>query len=104
MLESLKRMLGLGAKVDFKELVRQGAVILDVRSKSEFAGGHINGAINISVDTLGANLSRLKNKGKPIITCCASGMRSASARRILKANGYTQVYNGGDWPNLKRRI
>lgn len=41
MLESLKRMLGLGSKVDFKELVRQGAVILDVRSKSEFAGGHI---------------------------------------------------------------
>lgn len=104
MLEGLKRILGLGPKVDFKELVQQGAVVLDVRSKGEYAGGHIKGSMNISVDTLGSNLSKLKNKDKPIITCCASGMRSASAKNILKTNGYTQVYNGGGWSSLQHKI
>tara|TARA_A100000171_G_C2132657_1_gene147789 strand:- start:1347 stop:1664 length:318 start_codon:yes stop_codon:yes gene_type:complete len=104
MLEGLKRLFGLGSKVDFKELVQQGAVVLDVRSKGEFAGGHIKGSMNISVDALGSNLNRLKNKDKPIITCCASGMRSASAKNILKANGYTQVYNGGGWSSLQHKI
>ncbi|MGW8123541.1 rhodanese-like domain-containing protein [Roseivirga echinicomitans] len=104
MLESLKRLFGLGPKVDFRELVQQGAVVLDVRSKGEYAGGHIKGSMNISVDALGSNLSRLKNKDKPIITCCASGMRSASAKNILKANGYTQVYNGGGWSSLQHKI
>lgn len=104
MLDSLKRLFGLGPKVDFKELVQQGAVVLDVRSKGEYTGGHIKGSMNISVDTLGSNLSKLKNKDKPIITCCASGMRSASARNILKSNGYTQVYNGGGWSSLQHKI
>lgn len=104
MLDSLKRLFGLGPKVDFKELVQQGAVVLDVRSKGEYTGGHIKGSMNISVDALGSNLNRLKNKDKPIITCCASGMRSASAKNMLKANGYTQVYNGGGWASLQQKI
>jgi rhodanese-related sulfurtransferase len=46
-------------------------------------------------------LSKLK-KETPVITCCASGMRSASAKSILKSNGFTEVHNGGSWMNLKR--
>ncbi len=97
-------MLGFGPKVDYAGLVKRGAVILDVRSKSEYAAGHIKGSINISVDTLNINLSKLKDKNKPIITCCASGMRSASAKSILGSNGYTQVYNGGAWSSLQSKI
>lgn len=97
-------MLGLGPKVDYAALVKQGATILDVRSKGEYAGGHIKGSVNISVDTLSNNLSKLKDKNKQIITCCASGMRSASAKSILKSNGYTHVYNGGGWSSLQSKI
>ena len=97
-------MLGLGPKVNYAELIKQGATILDVRSKGEYAGGHIKGSLNISVDTLKSNLGKLKDKNKPIITCCASGMRSASAKSILKSNGYTQVYNGGGWSSLQSKI
>lgn len=97
-------MLGLGPKVNYAELIKQGATILDVRSKSEYAGGHIKGSVNISVDTLKSNLGKLKDKNKPIITCCASGMRSASAKSFLKSNGYTQVYNGGGWSSLQSKI
>lgn len=104
MINTLKKIFGLGPGVNYAELVKNGAIILDVRSKGEFAGGHIKGAINISVDTLSNNLSKLKDKNQPIITCCASGMRSASAKSILKSNGYTQVYNGGGWGSLQSKL
>jgi phage shock protein E len=104
MIDTIKNIFGLGPKVDYKELVKQGAVILDVRSKGEYSGGHIKDSINISVDTLSNNLDKLKDKNKTIITCCASGMRSASAKRILKSNGYTNVHNGGGWASLNSKI
>ena len=103
MINAIKNLLGFGSKVDYAELVKQGAVILDVRSKGEYQGGHIKGSINISVDNLSSNLSKLK-KDKPIITCCASGMRSASAKSILKSNGFTEVHNGGGWSSLQNKI
>ncbi|UFH46242.1 rhodanese-like domain-containing protein [Flavobacterium galactosidilyticum] len=104
MFDSIKKLFGFGPSVNYADLVKQGAIILDVRSKAEYSGGHINGSVNISVDTLSSNLSKLKDKNKTIITCCASGMRSASAKSILKSNGYTNVYNGGGWSNLKNKI
>ncbi len=103
MLDSIKSIFGL-EKTDYAQLVKEGAVIVDVRSKGEFAGGHIKGSINIPVDQLAANLNKLKDKAKPIITCCASGMRSASAKSILQSNGYTNVYNGGGWSSLQNKI
>lgn len=94
----------MGATVDYKNLVNEGAIILDVRSVSEYASGHIKGSINIPVDQLGRNLNKLKDKDKTIITCCASGMRSASAKSILKSAGYANVYNGGAWSSLNSKI
>ena len=83
MINAIKNLFGFGTKVDYSDLVKQGAIILDVRSKGEYQSGHIKGSINIPLDTLNNNLNKLK-KDKPIITCCASGMRSASAKSILK--------------------
>lgn len=103
MINAIKNILGFGPKVDYAELVKQGAIILDVRSKGEYQDGHIKGSINISLDTLSNNLGKLK-KDKPIITCCASGMRSASAKSILKSNGFIEVYNGGGWMSLQNKI
>lgn len=104
MINTIKKLFGIGPQVNYAELVQQGALILDVRSKGEYAGGHIKGSINISVDTLNNNLNKLKNKEQTIITCCASGMRSASAKSILKSQGYTKVYNGGGWNSLQNKI
>jgi phage shock protein E len=103
MMETLKKILGLGPSVDYAQLVKEGAVILDVRSKGEYAGGHIKGSINVSVDQLKNNLGRL-DKQKTIITCCASGMRSGMAKSILESNGYKQVHNGGSWASLQTKI
>ncbi|TRX21885.1 rhodanese-like domain-containing protein [Flavobacterium franklandianum] len=104
MINTLKKLFGFGPSVNYAELVKNGAIVLDVRSKSEYAGGHIKGSVNISVDTLRNNLVKIKDKDKPIITCCASGMRSASAKSILASNGYTQVYNGGGWYSLQNKL
>jgi rhodanese-related sulfurtransferase len=104
MLSSIKQLFGLGPAVNYAELMKEGAIILDVRSKGEYAGGHIKGSMNISVDQLANNLDKLKDKNKAIITCCASGMRSASAKSILSSKGYTKVYNGGSWFSLQNKI
>jgi len=104
MFDSIKNILGMGPKTDYTKLVKEGAVIIDVRSRSEYASGHIRGSINIPVDQLRDNLHKLKDKNKPIITCCASGMRSASAKTLLKANGYSDVYNGGGWGSLQSKL
>jgi len=90
-----------GKKVDLKEVISNGAVILDVRTKGEYQSGHLRNSLNIPVDNLQQNLKKLK-KDKTIITCCASGARSAYAKRILKSNGFEQVHNGGSWNSLKK--
>jgi rhodanese-related sulfurtransferase len=104
MLESIKNMFGLGTKTDYSELIKQGAIILDVRSKGEFAGGHIKNSINIPVDQLSNNLAKLKDKDKCIICCCASGMRSGTAKRILESKGYKVVFNGVGWNSLQNKL
>jgi rhodanese-related sulfurtransferase len=103
MLDALKKLFGM-TTVDYAALVEQGAVILDVRSKGEYAGGHVKGSINIPVDQLRNNLGKLPDKSKPIITCCASGMRSGAAKGILESSGYQQVHNGGSWASLQYKV
>lgn len=100
----LRKLFGLGPSVDYKELMDNGATIIDVRTPGEFSQGHIKGSLNIPLDALSSKLNKLKDKNKPIITCCASGMRSASAKGILKSNGYTEVHNGGGWSSLNNKI
>jgi len=103
MIQLFKKLFGSGPKVNYKELVATGATIVDVRTKGEYQSGHIKGSVNIPLDNLRNNLSKIK-KDKPVITCCASGMRSASGKNILKSNGFNEVYNGGGWMSLQNKI
>lgn len=96
--------MGFSPAPDYNELLKDGGMIMDVRSKAEFAGGHIKGSKNIPLPNLSANPGIPKDKNKPIITCCASGMRSASAKSLLQSKGYTRVYNGGSWYSLNNKI
>ncbi len=104
MITKLLKLFGQGSKTDYSKLLNEGALIIDVRTKGEFASGHIRGSMNIPVDALKHNLSKLKNREIPIITCCASGMRSGVAKNFLLSNGYKQVYNGGSWASLQRKL
>jgi len=98
-----KSMFGMGPKVDYAELFRNGAQVVDVRTKGEYQTGHIKGSLNIPLDALKHGMSKL-NKNQPVITCCASGMRSASAKSILFSAGFKEVHNGGGWHSLNHKI
>ena len=102
MIQKIKSLLGIGPKVDLGELIAGGATILDVRSKSEFASGHAKRSVNVPVDQLSGYLKNIKSKDHPIITCCASGVRSASAKHFLKGQGFTNVHNAGPWFTLNK--
>lgn len=103
MMDTLKSMLGLGPTVDFNELMAKGAQIIDVRTTGEYASGHIKGSKNIPLQSLSSNLNKI-NKNLPVITCCASGMRSASAKSVLQSQGFKDVYNGGGWASLNAKL
>ncbi len=103
MINLIKNIFGTKSKINLKELIQKGATIIDVRTTGEFNGGHIRGSVNIPLDKLQSHLPKIK-KDKPIITCCASGIRSASAKSILISNGFPEVHNGGGWMSLKNKI
>lgn len=103
MLKTLKSLLGIGPGADYKELVKSGAQIIDVRTPGEFQSGHIKGSKNIPLQNLQNGMKKI-DKNKPVITCCASGVRSGSAKRMLQSNGFNEVYNGGGWMSLRNKI
>lgn len=76
------------------QLVEEGALLVDVRSPGEFAGGHLPAALNVPLPELNTRAAELAKKGKAIVVYCASGMRSASAARVLKQAG-AQVFDLG---------
>ncbi len=103
MFEAIKNFFK-GVRVDYAELMSQGAVIIDVRTPQEYDRGHIKGSMNLPLAELPNRLKSINDKDKIYITVCASGMRSASAKSILKRNGYQSVYNGGGWQGLQSKI
>lgn len=80
------------------ELLKQGAVIIDVRSREEFAAGNSSGSINVPLQELAGKTLGV-DRERTIIVCCASGTRSAVAVGILKGKGYKKVLNAGPWTN-----
>lgn len=73
---------------------REDARIVDVRDAEEFAGGHLPDAINIPAGKLAERVAELeKFKDKPLIVCCAAGMRSSKACGELKKQGFEKLYN-----------
>jgi phage shock protein E len=78
-----------------RELVSKGARLIDVRTPGEFSRGHIDGAENVPLDRIGAHAAALLEEERAIVVYCASGMRSASAKRALKAAGAREVYDLG---------
>ncbi len=102
-LDFLKKLLGGGASEKIKELYDNGAIIVDVRTPSEFSMGHIKNSTNIPLHELSKSLGKLKKQDKVVITCCQSGRRSGMAAQQMKAAGI-QAVNGGGWASLRRII
>lgn len=82
-----------------KQVITDGAIVVDVRTPGEFAGGHPKGAKNIPLDALPAKINQIKGWNKPVVVCCASGMRSSRAKSLLESKGI-EVHDAGPWTTL----
>jgi phage shock protein E len=92
----LLKRLSLVSASRARELLKQGALIVDVRSPGEFQSGHIPQALNIPLGELHDELPRrVKDKQQPLLLHCLSGGRSGIARHQAKSLGYSNVFNLG---------
>jgi phage shock protein E len=100
----LKRTGQISAR-DALAHLRNGALIIDVRSPGEFNSGHLPGAINLPLDDIETSLpTKVKDKSRPLLLHCASGMRSGMAQRKLKGLGYTNAFNLGAYGRAERLV
>ncbi|WP_080240959.1 rhodanese-like domain-containing protein [Spirosoma rigui] len=100
MMSLLQSLFGRSVPGVLDNVIAEGAVIIDVRSPGEFASGHAKGAVNIPLDQLQAKLATINGYRKPLILCCASGMRSARAKSFLAGLGVPNLHDAGSWRNL----
>jgi phage shock protein E len=89
---------------DYKKFLSNAVIIVDVRGRAEYLSGHLSDAINIPLEDLSQKINLIQNKNQPLLLCCSTGLRSASAKVLLESLGYTQVCNGGSWTYLQEKI
>lgn len=85
------------------QLIKKGAIILDVRTEKEYETGHIKGSLNISLGTIRERYIEL-DPHKTYITVCSHGLRSVKVESILREKGFKKVYNGGAWSDLEKSL
>jgi phage shock protein E len=98
----LKKLFG-GNSEQVMELLEKKAIVLDVRTLSEYNSGHVAGSVHVPLDRIESELNKLKKYGKPIVTCCATGRRSGIAADMLNRKGIEAI-NGGSWSSVKSQL
>jgi phage shock protein E len=94
-------MFNLFFRNKYKEALRKGAIIIDVRPAYAFdQNGRIPDSINIPVDRIPISIERIRSMKAPVILCCAYGTDCNKAEKLLKENGIKDVYNAGKWQSL----
>ena len=82
--------------------IRNGALVIDVRTPEEFAKGHLDGALNIPYDRISERAAELgTDKNRDIVLYCRSGRRSGIAQKTLEQMGFTSLLNAGGYDDLK---
>ena len=88
---------------EVQEYLGKGAIVIDVRTVTEYEEGHVDGSENIVLDTIEDAVEEIKAFDKPIITVCRSGARSGMAMQLLMDEDI-DVINGGPWQNVAQYI
>lgn len=86
-----------GAPIE--EYLKEGAIVIDVRTVQEFQSGNVNGSKNIVLNSIPSKIDEIKKLNKKVIAVCRSGARSGQATSFLKQQG-VDVINGGPWQNV----
>lgn len=85
---------GMGAMEVVNLINHKDAVVVDVRTDSEFQKGHILNSVHIPLGLFESRIQELDSfKSRPIVASCQSGNRSSRALSLLKKRGFTEVYN-----------
>jgi phage shock protein E len=85
--------------------LKDGALIIDVRTPHEFSSGHLPRAINLPLDQIESSLPRrVKDKSQILLLHCHSGMRSGAAKKKLNAMGYANAFNLGSYGRASRIV
>ena len=83
-------------------MIEQGALVIDVRTREEFAQGHIDGALNIPWQETDKLMSAIgTDKTRPVVVYCRSGNRSGKAKVVLETKGYTNIFNATGFEAMK---
>jgi phage shock protein E len=98
-IQFLKSLFSATPKINYQQLVADGAIVIDVRTKEEYSNAHSKKSLNIPLNNLPQKVKSL-DASKTYITCCASGMRSAKAKTSLNNSGFVNVHNAGSWQNV----
>ena len=100
----MKKSGQISAK-DALEKLKNGALVIDVRSAGEFSSGHLAKAINIPLDEIETALpKRVKDKNQVFLLHCASGMRSGMAKSKLIGMGYANAFNLGSYGRAEKIV
>ena len=102
-------MFNIFARKDINEGVRnfresKNAILLDVRTRKEYASGHIEGSRNLPLDEIDRVDSIIKDKNAPLYVHCLSGGRSARAAAYLRGRGYREVHDIGGIGSYRGKI
>lgn len=98
-----QNLFGGGQTADLKNIIEQGAFLVDVREPGEFSGGSAKGAVNIPLGSVATELNKFKGK-ENIVVFCRSGNRSGQAKIMLEQNGFKNVVNGGTWEDVNQFV
>jgi phage shock protein E len=87
------------------ELLRAGAIVIDVRTAEEFASGSLAGARSVPLGTLGSGLPGLvPDRNTVVLFHCLSGGRSAIAASQARRLGYRQSFNLGSMQRARSLV
>lgn len=99
---TLRAAPGLSAEAA-RALLKQGALLVDVRTVGEFSAGHLPNAVNIPLGELEEKLPRLEpDRSRGLLLYCRSGRRSGIAERELRGLGYTNAFNLGSFEEARK--
>ncbi len=94
----LLKRAGQISSAEALEFLKNGALVVDVRSASEFKSGHLPKSLNLPLDEIEVLVLRsVKDKNQVLLLHCQSGMRSGVAKTRLKGLGYANVFNLGSY-------
>ncbi len=90
---------------DAQAHLKNGALVIDVRTAGEFSSSHLPGVINLPLSEIESTLpQRVTNKSQVLLLHCQSGMRSGMAKSKLNKLGYTNAFNLGSYSQARKIV